>query len=84
MATLRSHTAAIHELYTRGEHVEPPDHQNQQGGPTEEVLPPPPTMAEVLAQIERNQMDQTRIIEAIANNTSPAPATSGGAGAQRP
>ena len=43
--------------------------QGQPAGQDEE-LPLPLTMAEVLAQIERNHMDQTRILEVIARNTS--------------
>ena len=53
------------------------DRRYPQGGCPEEVLPPPPTMAEVLAQIERNGMDQMWILEVIARNTSPAPGPSG-------
>ena len=67
------------ELYAREERGEPSHQQNQQGGLSEEVLPPSPTMAEVLAQIERNRMDQTRILEAIAHNTSSTPGPAGGA-----
>ena len=37
-------------------------------------------MAEVLAQIERNRMDQTRILEAIARNTSNLSGASGSGG----
>ena len=50
--------------------------QGQSAGPEEE-LPPPPTFADVLLQIERNRMDQTRILEAIARNTSVLSGASG-------
>ncbi len=40
--------------------------QGQSAGPDEE-LPPPPTMAEVLLQIERNHMDNFRMLEVIAH-----------------
>lgn len=56
--------------------------RNSQGRPAsqDEELPPPPTMAEVLAQIERNRMDHTRILEAIAQNTSNLSGASGSGG----
>ena len=53
--------------------------QGQSGGPNEE-LPPPPTMADVLLQVKRNRMDQTRILEVIAPNTSTLPGASGSGG----
>ena len=53
--------------------------QGQSAGPDEE-LPPPPTMAEVLLQIERNRMDQTRMLEVIARNTSALSGASGSGG----
>ena len=36
---------------------EPSQQHHQRGSTPEEVLPPPPSMAEVLIQIERNRMD---------------------------
>lgn len=59
--------------------------QGQSAGQDEE-RPPPPTMAEVLAQIERNRMDQTRILVAIARNTSTLSGASGlgGGGGHQP
>lgn len=53
--------------------------RSSQGQPAghDEELPPPPTMAEVLALIKRNRMDQTRILEAIARNTSTLSGASG-------
>ena len=62
---------------------EPSQQHDRRGSTPEEALPPPPTMVEVLAQIERNRIDQTRILEAIARNTSPAPAATGGGGNHR-
>ena len=50
--------------------------QGQSSGPDEE-LPPPPTMAEVLLQIERNRMTDSRMLEVIARNTSNLPGASG-------
>ena len=46
----------------------------------EEALPPPPppTLVDVLLQMERNRMDQNRFLEALARNTSLAPAATGG------
>ena len=35
----------------------------------DDVPPPPPTMAEVLMQIERNRMEQTRLLERLVRNT---------------
>ena len=53
--------------------------QGQQAGRDEE-LPPPSTMAQVFAQIERNRMDQTWILEVIARNTSTLSGASGSGG----
>jgi hypothetical protein len=39
-------------------------------------LPPPPSMADVLMQIERNRMDQTRLLEQLVRNTTTPPASS--------
>lgn len=55
-------------------------HHDQWGGCQREEFPLPPTMVEVLAQIECNRMDQTRILEQIARNTSTAPGSSSRAG----
>src|SRR6266542_6762567 len=41
--------------------------------------PPPPTMAEVLMQIERNRQDQTKLLRVLVQNTAPR----GGNGAER-
>ena len=41
--------------------------------------PPPPTMAEVLMQIERNRQDQTELLCVLVQNTAPR----GGNGAER-
>ena len=49
-------------------------------GPDEE-LPPPPTMAEVLLQIERNRAEDRRVLlEVIARNTSAIAGASGSGG----
>ena len=53
--------------------------RGQQPGLDEE-LPPPPTMAEVLLQVERNRMDNMRILEAIERNTSVLARASGSGG----
>ena len=51
--------------------------QGQAAGPDEE-LPPPPTMAEVLLQIERNRADDRRVLlDVIARNTSALTGASG-------
>ena len=60
--------------------------QGQSGGADEE-LPPPPTMAEVLLQIERNRADDRRVLlDVIARNTTALSGASGsGSGnAQQP
>ena len=79
----RSRFASVNDLYTREEQAEPSNRNGHQGGRHEEELPPPPTMPEVLGQIERNCMDQTHILEQIARNTSSAPAPARGAGGHR-
>ena len=48
----------------------------QQPGLDEE-LPPTPTMAEVLLQIERNRSEDRRVLEVIARNTSTLAGASG-------
>ena len=51
--------------------------RGQSAGPDEE-LPPPPTMAEVLLQIERNRSEDRRVLmEVIARNTSALTGASG-------
>ena len=48
-------------------------------GSNENNLPPPPSMAEVLMQIEQNHQAQTVLLEALVCNTAPQ----GGGGAGR-
>ena len=79
----RSRFVSVDDLYPRGDQAEPSSRPEQRGGRLEEELPPPPTMADVLLQIERNRMDQMRILEQIARNTSSAPAPAGRAGGHR-
>ena len=51
--------------------------QGQSAGPEEE-LPPPPTMAEVLLQIERGRAEDRRVLlEVITRNTSALTGASG-------
>ena len=51
--------------------------QGQSSGPEEE-LPPPPTMAEVLLQIERNRAeDRSMLLDVIARNTAALTGASG-------
>ena len=39
--------------------------------PEEGDLPPPPTMAQVLLEVEINQRDSHELLEVIARNTAP-------------
>ena len=39
--------------------------------PEEGDLPPPPTMAQVLLEVERNRRDSHELLEVIARNTAP-------------
>lgn len=38
--------------------------------PNEEELPPPPSMDQVLLEVERNRRDATRLLECIEQNTT--------------
>ena len=69
-------------LLPQGERADPSGSQGPQGGRQEEELPPPPTMAQVLMQIERNRMDSLHVLEQIARNTAPTPMPAGRAGGQ--
>ena len=76
----RSRPVSAPTPYSQGEQAEPSGSRGPQGGRNEEELPPPPTMADVLMQVERNRMDQTRILEQIARNTSPTTTPAGRTG----
>lgn len=69
----QSRFTSVANLYPQKDQAEPSSRPGPQGGQHEEQLPPPPTMAKVLMQIEHNRMDQTRILKQIARNTSSAP-----------
>ena len=42
------------------------------GDPEGSSLPPPPTMAQVLMEVERNRRDSHALLEVIARNSHPA------------
>src|SRR3954465_5838758 len=51
---------------TRGQLVRNPGHDDPEGS----GLPPPPTMAQVLMEIERNRRDSHVMLEVIARNST--------------